>query len=108
MNYTKIKWADPASGPGVRISIYVSGCTHNCKGCFNKEQQNFKYGKEFTEETKKEFINICKNENIKAIHILGGEPMQQVKDNTLLNLLKSLNEEVGKPIWLWSGYMHER
>ena len=107
MNYAKIRKYDISNAPGVGATLFVSGCTHGCEGCFNKEQQNFKYGKEFTEETKKEFINICKNENIKAINILGGEPMQQVKDNTLLDLLKSLNEEVGKPIWLWSGYTFE-
>ena len=107
MNYAKIRKYDISNAPGGGATLFVSGCTHGCEGCFNKEQQNFKYGKEFTEETKKEFISICKNENIKAINILGGEPMQQVKDNTLLDLLKSLNEEVGKPIWLWSGYTFE-
>lgn len=107
MNYAKIREYDVSNGPNVRTTLFVSGCTHNCKGCFNKDTQDFNFGKEFTEETEDYFIKISKNKNIKGINILGGEPLQQIKDNTLLNLLKRLNSEVKKPIWLWSGYTYE-
>lgn len=107
MNYAKIRKYDVSNGVGVRTTLFVSGCTHNCEGCFNKEAQNFNFGEEFTKETEDYFIEISKNENIKGINILGGEPMQQIIDNSLLNLLKRLNREVKKSIWLWSGYTFE-
>ena len=104
MKYAKIRKLDVTNGPGVRTTLFVSGCTHNCEGCFNKEQQDFNYGNEFTKEIEDEFIELTKARQIKGVNILGGEPMQQVMDDTLLNLLKRLREEVKKPIWLWSGY----
>lgn len=107
MKYAKIRKLDVTNGPGIRTTLFVSGCTHNCKDCFNKEQQDFNYGKEFTKEIEDEFIEYTKARQIKGVNILGGEPMQQVKDNTLLNLLKRIRIETNKPIWLWSGYTLE-
>ena len=107
MKYAKIRKLDVTNGPGIRITLFVSGCTHNCKDCFNKEQQDFNYGEEFTKEIEDEFIEYTKARQIKGVNILGGEPMQQVKDNTLLNLLKRIRMETNKPIWLWSGYTLE-
>ena len=104
MKYAKIRKLDVTNGPGIRTTLFVSGCTHNCKDCFNKEQQDFNYGEEFTKEIEDEFIEYTKARQIKGVNILGGEPMQQVKDNTLLNLLKRIRIETNKPIWLWSGY----
>ena len=107
MNYAQIRKLDVTNGPGVRTTLFVSGCTHNCEGCFNKEQQDFNYGNEFTKETEDEFIECTKASQIKGVNILGGEPMQQIMDNTLLNLLKRIKAETNKPIWLWSGYKYE-
>ena len=107
MKYAKIRKLDVTNGPGVRTTLFVSGCTHNCEGCFNKEQQDFNYGNEFTKETEEEFIKYSLNPQIKGINILGGEPMQQIMDDTLLNLLRRIKTETNKPIWLWSGYKFE-
>ena len=107
MNYAKIRKLDVTNGPGIRTTLFVSGCTHNCEGCFNKEQQDFNYGNKFTKETEDEFIQLTKNNQIKGVNILGGEPMQQIMDDTLLNLLKRIKLETDKPIWLWSGYTFE-
>lgn len=108
MNYAQIRKFDVTNGPYVRTTLFVSGCTHKCDGCFNNEQQNFNYGNEFTKETEDEFIKYTLNPQIKGVNILGGEPMQQTKDNTLLNLLKRIKKETAKPIWLWSGYTYEQ
>ena len=107
MKYAKIRKLDVTNGPGVRTTLFVSGCTHNCEGCFNKEQQDFNYGNEFTKETEDEFIELTKSRQIKGVNILGGEPMQQIMDDTLLNLLRRIKTETNKPIWLWSGYKFE-
>ena len=107
MNYAKLRKLDVTNGPGIRTTLFVSGCTHNCEGCFNKEQQDFNYGNKFTKETEDEFIQLTKNKQIKGVNILGGEPMQQIMDDTLLNLLKRIKLETDKPIWLWSGYTFE-
>ena len=107
MKYAKIRKLDVTNGPGVRTTIFVSGCTHNCEGCFNKEQQDFNYGNDFTKETEDEFIELTKSRQIKGVNILGGETMQQVMDDTLLKLLKRIKLETNKPIWLWSGYTFE-
>ena len=107
MNYAKIRKLDVTNGPGIRTTLFVSGCTHNCEGCFNKEQQDFNYGNKFTKETEDEFIQLTKNKQIKGVNILGGEPMQQIMDDTLLNLLKRIKLQTDKPIWLWSGYTFE-
>lgn len=107
MYYAQIRRSDTANGPGVRVSLFVSGCTHNCKGCFNKEQQSFSYGNVFTQEEENKIIELVKREGIRGINILGGEPMQQIMDSTLVNLLKRIKSETNKSIWLWSGYLYE-
>ena len=107
MRYSKIRPYDIANGPGVRTTLFVSGCTHNCRGCFNKEQQSFEYGDVFTKETEDNFIRLTAKDEIDGVNILGGEPMQQTMDSTLLSLLKRIRKETGKEIWLWSGYEFE-
>ena len=107
MKYAKIRKYDISNAPGICTTLFVSGCTHNCEGCFNKEQQDFTYGNDFTKEIEDEFIKYSKSKQVKAVNILGGEPMQQLMDNTLLKLLKRIKLEVNKPIWLWSGYTFE-
>ncbi len=107
MNYAKIRKFDVSNGPGIRATLFVSGCTNGCNGCFNKELQDFNYGNKWTKEVEDEFVNQVKNSNIVGVNILGGEPMDQIKDESLLNLLKRIKEETEKSIWLWSGYIYE-
>lgn len=107
MNYGRIIEFDVTNGPGVRTTLFVSGCTHNCKDCFNREAQNFNFGTKWTKETEETFIRFAKNEVIQGISILGGEPFQQDSEGILLNLLVRLKEEVDKPIWVWTGYTFE-
>ena len=103
MKYSAIKYCDVANGPGIRTTIFVSGCTHNCKNCFNKEYQDFSYGKPFTKEIEDEIISYVKDTN--RLSILGGEPMQQGIE--LINLLKRVKEETNATIWMWTGYIYE-
>lgn len=105
MNYAEIRAYDVTNGPGVRTTLFVSGCTHNCKGCFNKEQQDFNYGKKWTKEIEDDFIKKSLNDRVVGINILGGEPMQQAYVD-INSLLKRLKNEVKKPIWLWTGYTY--
>ena len=107
MNYAKIRKFDVSNGPGVRTTLFVSGCTNNCEGCFNKDLQDFDYGEIWSEEVENDFIRQVKNPNIVGVNILGGEPMDQIKDETLFNLLKRIKEETNKSIWIWSGYCYE-
>lgn len=102
MYYAMIRKFDVSNGPGIRTTLFVSGCTHKCKDCFNEEQQDFNYGNLFTKETEDLFISYVKNSNVVGVNILGGEPLQQ--DDTLYNLLKRIKEETNKSIWLWTGY----
>lgn len=102
MRYATIKKNDIANGVGVRTSLFVQGCKFCCKGCFNKDTWDFNGGKEWTKNIEDEFIDLCKRPYIKAVSILGGEPLQQ--DDDLVNLLKRIKEEVNKPISLWTGY----
>ena len=106
MYYGKIKNFNIANGPGVRVSLFVSGCLHHCKGCFQPETWNFKYGKEWTKEVEDKFIEDCKNENITGVSILGGEPLQQ-NFVIMLDLLRRIKVEVNKPVWMWTGYKFE-
>ncbi len=103
MRYAQIRDMDIVNGKGIGTSIFFQGCTHHCKGCFNSSTWDFNGGKEWTKEVEDEFIEICKREYIDHISILGGEPLQQPIDE-LITLLNRVKTEVGKPIWLWSGY----
>ena len=107
MNYAKIRKFDVSNGPGVRTTLFVSGCTNKCEGCFNSELQDFNYGEKWTKETEDEFIKQVMNPNIVGVNILGGEPMDQIRDKDLYNLLKRIKIETNKSIWLWSGYLYE-
>lgn len=107
MNYAKIRKFDVSNGPGVRTTLFVSGCTNNCEGCFNKELQDFNYGEKWTKDIEDDFIKQVMNPNIVGVNILGGEPMDQIIDKDLSNLLKRIKLETNKSIWLWSGYLYE-
>ncbi|MEG0249727.1 MAG: anaerobic ribonucleoside-triphosphate reductase activating protein [Peptostreptococcus sp.] len=108
MKYNKIRRYDVTNGPGVRTTIFVSGCTHNCEDCFNKELQDFEYGDTWDKKAEDEFIDYVKNPMVVGINVLGGEPLQQIMDDDLLNLLTRVKTEYPeKTIWLWSGYLLE-
>lgn len=107
MNYAQLRHYDVANGPGVRASIFVSGCRFNCKGCFNKEAQDFNYGNIYTKEVEDKFMEYIKDDNVKGISILGGEPLMQTTDYSLLNLLKRIKKETNKEIWMWTGFIYE-
>ena len=107
MNYAQLRHYDVANGPGVRASIFVSGCRFNCKGCFNKEAQDFNYGNIYTKEVENKFMEYVLDDNVKGISILGGEPLMQTMDDSLLNLLKRIKKETNKEIWMWTGFVYE-
>lgn len=109
MNYADIKQYDVANGPGVRVSIFVSGCTHHCKECFNKEAWDFNYGKPFTEKEIDDIIEYMKPDYIKGITLLGGEPLEHVNQQGLLPLLRKIDEIYPeKNIWCFTGYDFEK
>ena len=107
MNYAQLRHYDVANGPGVRASIFVTGCKFNCKGCFNKEAQDFNYGNIYTKEVENKFMEYVLDDNVKGISILGGEPLMQTMDDSLLNLLKRIKKETNKEIWMWTGFVYE-
>ena len=109
MYYGNIKKSDIADGPGVRVSLFVSGCTHHCKGCFNEETWNFKYGEPFTEKTEEQILKLLKPSYISGLTVLGGEPMEYVNQKELLPFLKKVRETYPKKtIWCSTGYVYEK
>ena len=108
MNYGAIKKVDVANGPGVRVSLFVSGCRNHCKGCFNPETWDFSYGQPFTKETEDEIIEALRPFWIQGLSILGGEPMEPENEAALIPFLERVRAELpGKDIWLYSGYRFE-
>lgn len=109
MYYADIKRCDVANGPGVRISLFVSGCTHHCEGCFNEEAWDFMYGKLFTEGNIQEILNLLDSSYIKGLSLLGGEPFERVNQQGLLPLLRRVKETLPtKDIWCYSGYLFDK
>ena len=109
MNYATIKNCDIANGPGVRISLFVSGCTHRCKGCFNEVAWDFDYGQPFTQETIGEILNMLAPPHIAGITLLGGEPFEPQNQPALLDLLRQIKLKMPeKSIWAFSGYLFEK
>lgn len=108
MNYADIKKYDVANGPGVRVSIFVSGCTHKCPGCFNEEAWDFNYGKPFTDKTLDYIIDLLKFDHYVGITFLGGEPMELINQQGLLPLARKIKQTYpDKSIWCFSGYDFE-
>ena len=108
MNYGEIKKHDIANGRGVRVSLFVSGCRHHCKGCFNPETWDFSYGKEYSPQTEEEILTALKPDYIEGLSVLGGEPFEPENQPTILNLLMRVRKELpGKTIWCYSGYTFE-
>ena len=108
MNYAGIKKVDIANGPGVRVSLFVSGCRNHCPGCFNPETWDFDYGEPFTDKTEEELIKALRPSWIQGLSILGGDPMEPENQSALLPLLRRVREELpGKDVWLYTGYRLE-
>lgn len=108
MNYATIKFNDIANGLGVRTSLFVSGCTHRCKNCFNSEAWDFNYGKPFTKEVEDEIINSLKNSFVDGLSLLGGEPFEPQNQKALLPFLERVKKEVpSKNIWCYTGYLFD-
>ncbi len=108
MNYATIKKYDIANGTGVRVSLFVSGCTHHCKKCFNSEAWDFKYGNEFTEEVLEEVLEALGKSYIKGLSLLGGEPFELVNQEGILPLIKEMKKRYpNKDIWAYSGYLFD-
>ena len=108
MNYATIKKTDVANGPGVRVSLFVSGCTHHCKGCFNSEAWDFHYGQAYTEETEQEILQALAPDYIRGLSLLGGEPMEPENRGAVLSLVKKVRERYPqKTIWCYTGYTYE-
>ena len=108
MNYADIKRWDVANGPGIRVSLFVSGCPHACKGCFNQEAWDFSYGKPFTEETENFILKELGKTYYHGMTLLGGEPLHPDNQKGLLSFIKKVREHYPeKTIWCYSGYMWE-
>ena len=108
MNYADIKLFDVANGTGVRVSVFVSGCTHHCKNCFNPDTRDFGYGKPFTDVEINHIIDSCKEDYIAGLSLLGGEPMEYVNQQGLLPLARKFKETYpDKTIWCYTGYTFE-
>ena len=109
MNYMEIKKYDIANGPGVRTSLFVAGCTHHCKGCFNPQSWDFKAGKLFDDSTIEEIVESMKPDYIKGLTLLGGEPFEPANQKELLPLVKRIKQEFpDKNIWAFSGYLFDK
>ncbi|MDU1643000.1 anaerobic ribonucleoside-triphosphate reductase activating protein [Peptoniphilus harei] len=105
MNFAQIRKYDVANGPGIRTTIFVTGCTHKCHNCFNEEYQDFDFGDPWTQKETDEVIEDLKLDEVKGLTILGGEPFQNEVD--LLEVLRDIKKEVQKDIWIFSGYTYE-
>lgn len=108
MKYASIKYYDISNGLGVRTSLFVSGCTHRCRGCFNEMTWDFNYGEDFTQETTREILKSLEPKYISGLTLLGGEPMEPVNQRALLPLLRQLKERFPqKNVWCYTGYTYE-
>ena len=109
MRYNKIRKMDISNGPGIRVSIFLQGCTFNCKNCFNPETHDFNSGKGELDEEKMNFIlDLCDKEYIRGLSILGGEPMHPKNIDGVTKLAKMFKERFpNKDLWAWSGYLYD-
>lgn len=109
MNYATIKNCDIANGPGVRVSLFVSGCTHRCPGCFNEVAWDFQYGEPFTEEVMEKILTMLRPAYIKGLTLLGGEPFEPQNQGAVVELLRRIKKEMpDKSIWAFSGYLFDK
>ena len=109
MNYATIKPRDIANGPGVRVSLFVSGCTHHCPGCFNAEAWDFDYGKPFDTAVMDELLTLLAPDYVKGLSLLGGEPFEPQNQAALVEFLRKMRERYpNKTVWCYSGYTLEQ
>lgn len=109
MNYAAIKNCDIANGPGVRVSLFVSGCTHHCKGCFNQVAWDFEYGEPFTQQTIEAILEMLSVDHIKGLTVLGGEPFEPQNQPYVLELLRQVKYHFPhKSVWVFTGYDFDR
>ena len=109
MNYADIKKIDVANGDGVRVSVFVSGCNHHCKGCFNQCAWDFNYGKEFSEKEEQQIIDYMNHDYISGLSLLGGEPLEPRNQEGLLPLVKKVKKKFpNKNIWCYTGFDFEK
>ena len=109
MNYAALKKFDIANGPGVRVSLFVSGCRHHCKNCFNREAWDFDFGKPFTKQTEEEIFAELNKDYIKGLSLLGGEPFEPENRAELTHLLKKVKDKYPqKPVWCYTGFEFEK
>ena len=108
MNYADIKRVDVANGTGVRVSLFVSGCTHHCRECFNPETWDFNYGKPFGSAQADEVLRLLSRPQIRGLTLLGGEPMEPQNQHAVLALVTRVRAELPeKDIWCYTGYLFE-
>lgn len=109
MNYATIKSHDTANGPGVRVSLFVSGCTHRCPGCFNEVAWDFDYGEPFTQETIDHILKLLEPDYIRGLTLLGGEPFHPKNQAAVVELLRQVKKKFpNKSIWAFSGYLFDK
>lgn len=109
MNYASIKTHDVANGPGVRVSLFVSGCTHHCPGCFNSIAWDFDYGDAYTADTEAAIMQALEPDYIKGLSLLGGEPFEPQNQRELVKLLRTFRRRYPhKTVWCYSGYTYEQ
>lgn len=108
MNYAEIKYNDIANGDGVRTSLFVSGCSHHCKGCFNEIAWDYNYGKEFTKDTMNDILKSLEPDYISGLSILGGEPLDPKNASTVATIILTVKRKYPeKTIWVYTGYKFE-
>ena len=106
MKYAAIKKCDVANGPGVRVSVFVSGCNHHCKGCFNQKAWDFNYGEDFSDET---ITKDLDKDYISGLTLLGGEPLERCNQKGLVKLVRRVKEKFpNKSIWCYTGFDYEK
>ena len=108
MYYSAIKKWDIADGPGVRVTLFVSGCTNHCPGCFQPQTWDFRYGQPYTDAAESEVLKALEPSYIQGLTLLGGEPMELANQPVLLGLVKKVKERFpGKDIWCYTGFTYE-
>lgn len=109
MYYGNIKNYDIADGEGVRVTLFCSGCTNRCEGCFQPETWDFCYGKEYTKETEDQLIQMLTNPNIQGLTLLGGDPFEPSNQRTLITLLRRVKQELPtKDVWAYTGFVYDQ
>lgn len=109
MYYGNIKKYDIADGEGVRVTLFVSGCTNCCKGCFQKETWDFHYGRPYTSDTEQEILEALNSDYIQGLTLLGGEPFEESNQRVLVHLLKKVRETYPtKDIWSYTGFIYDK